>query len=121
MPDWTQELKDEVIEKYKAENPTPENTVEIVKAIADEMGNDFTVNGVRTILHKADVYVKKTPATGSKTNGESKRVNKADAINNLSSLIESNGLEADGDILGKLTGKAAIYFKEIIEKIAKVE
>jgi len=120
MPEWTDEIKSRVIKNYEDAKPTPENTTEIVKAIADELGSDFTPNGVRAILVKAGKYLKKTPATGAKANGDSKstRVNKADAINGLTSLIEAAGLEADGDIIGKLTGKAAIYFTEIFEKLS---
>lgn len=119
-PDWTQERKDEVIASYLAQNPTPETSTEIVKSIADDLGDDFTPNGVMAILIKAGKYVKKTQGTAAKANGESKstRVNKAEAIQGLVDVIEANGVEADGDIIGKLTGKAAIYFKETIETIA---
>lgn len=123
MAEWTDELKQEVVTKYEAAKPTPDTTTEIVKDIADELGADFTPNGVRAILVKAGVYLKKTPATSSAGNGESKgtRVNKAEAINQLVSIIEANGLEADSDIIGKLTGKAAIYFAETIKTIAEQE
>ena len=40
-----------------------ENSMEIVKSIADELGE--SPNGVRMILTKAGVYVKKAPASGS--------------------------------------------------------
>lgn len=120
MPDWTQERKDEVIASYLSQNPTPETSTEIVKSIAEDLGDDFTPNGVMAILIKAGKYVKKSQTSASKSNGESKgtRVNKAEAIQGLVDVIEANGVEADGDIIGKLTGKAAIYFKETIETIA---
>ena len=121
MAEWTDELKAEVIEKYKAANPTGDTTTEIVKQIAEDLGAGFTANGVRVILVKAGEYLKKTPAV-SKANGKegtkSTRVNKADAIDGLISAIESKGLEADLDIINKLTGKAAIYFTDVFTKIA---
>ena len=62
MP-WTDESKAEAVELYTQENPTPETSMEIVKDIADQLGE--SPNGVRMILTKAGVYVKKTPATGT--------------------------------------------------------
>lgn len=120
MPEWSDEKKAKVIEDYLAANPTPENSMQIVKDIADGLGDDYTPNGVMAILVKAKKYVKKTSTTTtSKSNGEAKgtRVNKADAINNLTDAIEAAGLEADGDIIGKLTGKAALYFTGVIEQL----
>lgn len=115
--EWTEELENEVIEKYQAANPTPENTSEVVKQIADEL--DLTPNGVRMKLVKADVYIKKAaPASGgSSGGGGGKRVNKQEAQDNLTSKIESFGLEADEEIISRLTGKAAVYFSEVLEKI----
>ena len=118
MADWTDELKAKVVKMYEDTKPTPDNTTEVVKTIAEELGDGFTANGVRVILVKAGVYLKKNPVT-SKTNGDgtkSTRVNKTDAINELIASIESKGLEADQDIISKLTGKAAIYFKQVIDK-----
>ena len=48
---------------YEEAEPTPETSMEIVKDIAEEL--DESPNGVRMILTKAGVYVKKTPATKS--------------------------------------------------------
>jgi hypothetical protein len=56
----------------RQKNPTPENSMEIVKAIAEEMGQ--SPNGVRMILTKAGVYVKKAPAC--RRNSESEFVNR---------------------------------------------
>jgi len=111
---WTDELRAEVIEKYKAAEPTPETSIDIVKKIADEYGDDVVSNGIRGILVKAEVYIKATPTTKSTANGKtaSTRVNKADAQEALTNLIESLGIEADQDIITKLTGKAAIYLVE---------
>ena len=84
MPDWTDELKASVVSKYVAANPTPENTSEIVKDIADSLGEGFTTNGVRAILVKAEAYVKKDATTATKSEGtKSTRVNKADSIKAL--------------------------------------
>ena len=54
---WTDEAKAQAVEMYTAEEPTPENSMEIVKQIAEELGE--SPNGVRMILTKAGVYVKK--------------------------------------------------------------
>ena len=59
---WTDEKKAEVIEAYESANPTPENSMEIVAEIAEE--HNESPNGVRMVLTKAGVYVKKAPATG---------------------------------------------------------
>ena len=58
---WTDEAKAQAVEMYTAEEPTPENSMEIVKEIAAELSE--SPNGVRMILTRAGVYVKKTPAT----------------------------------------------------------
>jgi hypothetical protein len=117
---WTEELKQEVIEKYEAAGPTPENSTEIIKDIAEEI--EMSPNGVRMVLVQAGVYVKKDPATStskttSKTaSGEgSKRVSKESAIADLKAAIEAKGAEVDEDILSKLTGKAAVYLLGVIK------
>jgi len=116
MSEWTDELKEEVIKAYQAANPTPETSVEIVKELAEEYGK--TPNGLRMILSKAEVYVKKEPAKGgsssSKSTGGTTRVSKADAMAKLTSAIEATGQEANEEIISKLTGKAALYFAEVI-------
>jgi hypothetical protein len=117
---WTDEKKAEVIEAYEAANPTPENSMEVVKDIADEF--EESPNGVRMILTKAGVYVKKTPASGGSKAGTSGgsgggRVSKAAAIESLSAVISDAGQEIDQEILDKLTGKAAVYFTGVISAI----
>jgi hypothetical protein len=122
MAEWTDELKTTVIDMYKEAEPTADTSVEIVKNITDELGEGFTVNGVRMILSKAGVYIKKTPGTAAKTDStKAPRVNKAESITALTEAIEALGMEADGDILGKLTGKAAVYFTSIISKTTEEE
>ena len=116
MSTWTDETKQEAVSMYTDENPTPENSMEIVADIAEQLGQ--TPNGVRMILTKAGVYVRKTPAaksSGGSTGGT--RVSKADAQDNLSSAISDAGMEVDASIIEKLTGKAANYFADIINKI----
>ena len=118
MSTWTDELKEQAVEMYTAEEPTPENSMEIVKMVADELGE--SPNGVRMILTKAGVYVKKTPAVrASSGNGGGGRVSIADAQQSLKDAISDAGAEADEAIIGKLTGKAAKYFAELIEQINK--
>ena len=105
------------MEKYKASNPTPENSMDIVKTIAEEMG--VTPNGVRSILSKASVYIKKTASSGSSASGDkpkSTRVNKAEAQGQLVEVIEALGKEADMDIISKLTGKAALYLVDVFKQ-----
>ena len=113
---WTDEAKAQAVEMYTAEEPTPENSMEIVKMVADELGE--SPNGVRMILTKAGVYVKKTPA--AKSNGSAAstgtRISKAAAIEDLTAAITDNGGTVDEDIVGKLTGKAAMYFAGLLRQ-----
>jgi len=110
---WTDESKAEAVESYEMANPTPETSMEIVKQIADDMGE--SPNGVRMILTKAGVYIKKTPA---KSNGggtsTGTRVSKAAAVEDLTAAITDMGGAVDEDIVGKLTGKAAMYFAGLL-------
>lgn len=112
--EWTDELKAQVIEAYESAEPTPETTMDVVKDLAEEF--DKTPNGVRIVLSKAGVYVKKTAGSPAKSsgNGGTKRVNKAEAIATLKEAIEKAGKDVDDDICDRLTGKAAVYFTEII-------
>ena len=59
---WDDDKKAQAVEMYGEQDPTPETSMEIVKEIADELNE--SPNGVRMILTKAGVYVKKAPATG---------------------------------------------------------
>ena len=116
MP-WTDESKAEAVELYTNENPTPETSMEIVKDIADQLGE--SPNGVRMILTKAGVYVKKTPAdkaSGGSTGGT--RVSKQAAQDALVAAITDAGAEVDEDVVSKLTGKAAQYFTKVLTAVA---
>lgn len=118
---WTPELKAKVVEMYEAKSPTPENSTEIVKEIAEEL--EETANGVRLVLIQAGVYVKKdataAPATKTATGAKAaagtgtKRVSKEDSIKALKDKIEAAGKEVDDEILDKLTGKAAVYLASL--------
>ncbi len=113
---WTEESKAQAVEMYQEQEPTPETSMEIVKDIADELGE--SPNGVRMILTKAGVYVRKTPA--AKSSGESTgggRVSVADAQASLTSALSDAGQEVDEAIISKLTGKAAVYFKGVVEAL----
>ena len=115
---WTDEKKAEVIEAYESQSPTPENSMEIVKEIAEEF--EESPNGVRMVLTKAGVYVKKAPASGSaKSSGSTggTRVSKAAAIESLTAAITDAGQEVDEEIVSKLTGKAAMYFAAVIAAV----
>jgi transposase-like protein len=115
---WTDEKKAQAVEMYETEQPTPENSMEVVKMIAEEI--EESPNGVRMILTKAGVYVKKTPAAST---GEKKaatvgtRVSKAAAIEALTAALGDAGQEVDEEIVNKLTGKAAQYFTTVITAI----
>ena len=115
---WDDDKKAAVIAAYEEQNPTPENSMEIVKEIADEY--EESPNGVRMILSKAGVYVKKTPAatgSGTSSNGGSSRVSKAASQEALVAALTDVGAEIDNDIIEKLTGKAAQYFAGVIGAI----
>ena len=91
--------------------------MEIVKDIAEEL--DESPNGVRMILTKAGVYVKKTPATKSSggSTGGGTRVSKAAAAEALIAALGDAGQEVDEEIISKLTGKASQYFTKVITAI----
>jgi len=112
---WDDQKKDLVVEMYEAESPTPETSMEVVKEIAEEVNE--SPNGVRMILTKAGVYVKKAPASGAAAGGTktaSTRVSKQDAQDALTAAIQDAGKEVDLDIVSKLTGKAAMYFTSLL-------
>jgi len=111
---WDDDKKAQVVEMYEAESPTPETSMEIVKDIADEVNE--SPNGVRMILSKAGVYVKKEAAasgTAAKSSGGT-RVSKQAAQDALTAAIVDKGLTPDEDIISKMTGKAAQYFTGLL-------
>ena len=111
---WDDAKKAEAVDLYQQQVPTPETSMEIVKDVADSLGE--SPNGVRMILTRAGVYVKKAPTRSSSSNSTS-RVSKADAQNTLRDAIQDAGQEVDMSIIDKLTGKAAVYITSIINAI----
>jgi transposase-like protein len=117
---WTDEQKEQAKQMYLDGNPTPENSIELVKQIADAL--DQSPNGVRMLLSQANLYVKKAegstatkPATKKTADGEgTKRVSKDVQLAELRAAIEAKGATVDEEIVGKLTGKAAAYFTQVL-------
>jgi hypothetical protein len=111
---WDDDKKAEAVTLYEAASPTPETSMEIVKDIAEEL--DESPNGVRMILTKAGVYVKKTPAAKAASTGSTggTRVSKVAAQEALTAAITDAGKVADDEIISKLTGKAAQYFTTLL-------
>lgn len=123
---WTDESKAKAEELYLAKEPTEENTMEVLAEVADEMGE--TVNGVRMILTKRGVYIKKpagskpAAASASKAGGAaSTRVSKEDSHNALVEAIKAHGQEGDMEIISKMTGKAAQHFTALFNAITPSE
>ena len=114
---WTDEKKDEAVSLYEEQQPTPETSMEIVKEIADQ--RDESAIGVRMILTRAGVYVKKAPATknGSQTANGTGRVSKQAMQDELTAAITDAGQTVDEDIISKLSGKAAQYLAGVISAI----
>jgi hypothetical protein len=114
---WTDEQKQDAISQYEAGKPTPENSTELIKEIADSM--EQSPNGVRMVLVQAGVYVKKEAASGGsagkteKAEG-TKRVSKESQIAELTEALKAKGADVDAEILSKLTGKAAAYFTAVL-------
>ena len=116
---WDDDKKAQAVAMYEEQDPTPETSMEIVKAIAEEL--EESPNGVRMILTKAGVYVKKTPASGGSTSAKGTsggRVSKAAAQEALIAALSDAGQEVDEDVISKLTGKAAQYFAGVIGNVA---
>jgi len=113
---WSEEDKKAVVAEYLDAEPTTENTMDIVKMIAEDW--DKSPNSIRMILSRAGVYVKKTAPTKTES-GKSKRVVKADALKDLTKTIEDAGQDVDEDIIARLTGKAAVYFAEVINAVGE--
>jgi hypothetical protein len=116
---WDDDKKAQAVTMYEAADPTPETSMEIVKSIADEL--EESPNGVRMILTKAGVYVKKSPASGgskpASNGGSGGRVSKAAAQDALIAAISDAGQEVDEDVISKLTGKAAQYFTTVLNAV----
>ena len=108
---WEEDKKQQAIEMYTDEEPTPETSMEIVKLVAEELNE--SPNGVRMILTRAGVYVKKNPSVGN-SSGKTGRVSKAECHQMLVDAISSLGGSLDMDIISKISGKAAKHIAEQI-------
>jgi len=117
------ELKKEVIEAYTSQNPTPENTTEIIEELATQF--DKTVNGVRMMLSKAEVYVSKTPASSSSGSGAAKtpRKSKQESLDELPIYFARNTdeLKTQTQKLVKRFGKVIVAFSLMTCQILEVE
>lgn len=114
---WTDDQKAQAKQMYLDGEPTPENSTELVKQIAESL--EQSPNGVRMLLTQAGIYVKKddkatTKTSTTKTGDAPKRVSKESQIAELKAAIEAKGAEVDQEILDKLTGKAAAYFAKVL-------
>lgn len=114
---WTDEKRAQAVEMYLEASPTPENTTEILESVAEALGE--SKNGVRMILTKAEVYVKKSETATVKPSAtktaSTPKVSKADLVGALKESINSVGYSVDEEITSKLTGKQAAYFTAVIE------
>ena len=108
---WDEDKKQEAIDMYTAEEATPETSMEIVKDIAEELNE--SPNGVRMILTRAGVYVRKNPVSGNGSTGGG-RVSKADCHKMLSDAVSNLGGSLDMSIIDKISGKAAKHIAEQI-------
>ena len=114
MGAWTQENKDAIVEAYEAEEPTIENTEEIVQMIAEDSAEDEdlygevrTVNAVRRILSNAKVYVKKEVPKAKEKEKKARVTPKAKALARFAAVCELNEVEfaLDEDDTKKMTAK----------------
>lgn len=113
---WDDDKRKKAVSMYLESSPTEDNSAEIVKSIAEDL--EESPNGVRMILQKAEVYIKKAKtASSSKAASGGTRVSKQAAVEALSAAIRDAGQEVDEDIVEKLTGKAAQYFTQIINAV----
>jgi hypothetical protein len=111
---WDDIKREKAVEMYVSAQPTSENSMEIVKQVADDL--EETANGVRMILTKAGVYITKS-TTSTKEPKEGAKTSKAAAFQQLNEAIISAGMVPNSEIIEKLTGKAALYFAEVISKV----
>lgn len=111
MATWTDELKEEAVSLYLKGKPTPDNSMDIVGEVAEQMG--FSPNSVRMILSKAGVYVTKSQAAKTEKKAAGTRVSKESAHAALIEKLEAAGKEVNEEIISKLTGKAASYFASL--------
>lgn len=123
---WTDEKKAQVIAKYveimnteyKTDAERAAASVEVVAELASDFGE--AVNGVRMVLSKANVYIKKGAgeSAGATKTTTAARTSKADSAQALKNAIAAIDPElVDEEIISKLTGKAAAYFTTVLLKV----
>lgn len=123
---WTDEKKAQVIAKYteimnteyKTDAERAAASTEVVAELASDFGE--AVNGVRMVLSKAGVYIKKgagesASATKTTTAARTSKADSAQALKNAIAAIDPALI--DEEIISKLTGKAAAYFTTILLKV----
>lgn len=126
MSSWTNEEKElavavytQILENdYETDEQRAENSTAIVERVKEHLPGK-TVNGIRLILRKADVYIAQTPkasASANKAKTGGTKMSKADQIQALKDVIRDNtpeGTEIDEEVFNKLTGKAAAHLTEL--------
>lgn len=125
---WDDKKRSEVIaayvetmeKEYDTDEARAAATTEVAAELAEIHGE--STNGVITILNRAKVYIKKSavkkPKAAAAAGGGGARVNKAEALKTLTDLITTiNADGVDDEIIGKLTGKAALYFSGILQQV----
>ena len=96
---WDEDRKAQAVEMYENSDPTPETSMEIVAEIAEELGE--SPNGVRMILTKAGVYVKKAQANGNGgASSGGTRVSKQAA----QAAVDADKAALDKAVVGAVTG-----------------
>lgn len=112
------ENADKIVELYLSQQPTGANTYEAVKEVATL--TELSPNYIRQVLIKQGKYVEKEKVSEkAETTKKSKRVSKDAAQEELRNAIEDANQEVDEDIIPKLTGKASMYFAELIRNITQ--
>lgn len=115
---FTEELKEEIILEYKsrmsefAEDQQPLHTLDVVKELASEY--ESSANGIRMMLSKAGVYIKKADVVKASTSTAPKRMSKEASHQALADAIEAFGLTPDKEIISKLSGIAAQYLSTVL-------
>lgn len=120
---WTEEEKNDVVADYLAEMDKFEtdeekgaNTTEVTKLLAEKY--DRTPNGVRMVLIKAEAYITKQKAASKSETTGAKRVNKAQAHQDLKDTIARISEDlVDEALIEKMTGAAALYFTNVIQSL----
>lgn len=113
----------DILNEFDTDEDKAKHTMEACQQVADHFGE--LPNSIRLRLVQAGVWIKtaakKATSSSASGDGKTKRVNKAEAIAELSSLISANGYDLSDDdkaVIEKLTGKAALMFTGIISTIA---